>query len=92
MGCSKYDGDESSLRDEKIRQEKLEQAGLIVVRWGSADLSAFDRVEQRLRSAFKRGSRPGSSRRTWNVLPAPTLTPPMTQDVLRYVIGGVKVG
>ncbi|MDQ2749594.1 MAG: type IV toxin-antitoxin system AbiEi family antitoxin domain-containing protein, partial [Actinomycetota bacterium] len=42
-GLQKYDDATSpTLREEKIRQENLEETGLIVVRWGQAQLSAFE--------------------------------------------------
>jgi very-short-patch-repair endonuclease len=77
-GLMKYDEDEDSdqqsLRKEKLRQESLERLGLIVVRWGNADLPDFESVATRLQNAFRRGAaRPAADRR-WTLLP-PTLTP-----------------
>jgi hypothetical protein len=76
-GLMKYDddgGDRLSLRNEKLRQESLERLGLIVVRWGNADLADFAAVATRLQNGFHRGAvRPNEDCR-WTVLP-PTLTP-----------------
>jgi very-short-patch-repair endonuclease len=66
-GDVKYDGtDPQTLLAEKKRQSRLEDLGLEVVRWNSADLRNFDAVAARLRRAFgRRGARP----RQWTVLP-----------------------
>jgi hypothetical protein len=79
-GMQKYDDrDGRPLRSEKLRQERLEEAGLIVVRWGWADLKQFEGVAGRLRRAFSRGAdRPAHDRR-WRLLPyyhRPTSTLP----------------
>lgn len=54
-GLAKYESS-AVLREEKHRQERLEVAGLIVVRWGWADLTTFDQVVTRLKRAFDRGA------------------------------------
>jgi hypothetical protein len=70
-GMEKYDDpDGTSLRREKLRQEALEQSGLIVVRWGAVDLDRVDGLVARLRSAFARGRRQTEPRR-WRVLRTP---------------------
>jgi hypothetical protein len=63
-GRAKYD-DRSVLVQEKLRQEELEQLGLVVVRWGWSEavyqraalrarcLRAFERAEGRDRSGFR---------------------------------------
>lgn len=65
-GREKYDrpfagadaGDELTRRrrffEEKQRQERLEDRGWIVVRWGFADLLQPDRLDGRIRAAFAR--------------------------------------
>lgn len=70
-GMQKYDGSLTRLRAEKLRQERLEEVGIIVVRWGSADLPHFHTVVERLRRAFSRGlQRPPDDRR-WTLLGSP---------------------
>jgi hypothetical protein len=70
-GALKYGGIEGTpLYGEKLRQEDLEDTGLIVVRWGSADLRRFDAVAERLRRAFARGARREGPDRRWRVLPS----------------------
>jgi Transcriptional regulator, AbiEi antitoxin len=64
-GLEKYDESIPSLREEKLRQERLEQAGLIVVRWGWEERNAFDPVASRLRAAFARAKRPDRAAREW---------------------------
>lgn len=64
-GLAKY-GDPGVLRAEKVRQEHLEQLGLIVVRWGWSDLAAFDLVLDRVRTALVRGVRPDRAARLWS--------------------------
>jgi hypothetical protein len=58
-------GSDRALIAEKLRQERLEEAGLIIVRWGWAAVSDFDPVTDRLRRAFARGSRPDRAERRW---------------------------
>ena len=62
-GLGKYDGELLSPREEKVRQGRLEDCGLIFVRWGWADLWPFDPTAARLRAAFARGLRadPGAA-------------------------------
>lgn len=64
-GMAKYDAGPAALRAEKRRQELLEDAGLIVVRWTWADLWAFDPVVARLRAAFARAAHPDRPPRRW---------------------------
>jgi hypothetical protein len=75
-GLMKYDDDDDRLplHKEKLRQESLERLGLIVVRWGTADLADFASVATRLQNGFHRGTVRPSDDRRWTVLP-PTLTP-----------------
>ncbi len=47
---------------------RLEELGLIVVRWGWSDATTFDGVERRLRNGYERGARPGSPLRRWGVV------------------------
>jgi hypothetical protein len=55
-GLLKY-RDDGSLASEKLRQERLEEVGLVVVRWGWADVTRASAVlERRLRRAFDRGA------------------------------------
>jgi hypothetical protein len=54
-GHMKYDG-RAALLDEKRRQERLEQLGLIVVRWDWADVTRRpNHLRERIESAFERG-------------------------------------
>ncbi|MGI8506786.1 MAG: hypothetical protein DLM58_21220 [Pseudonocardiales bacterium] len=70
-GMEKYDDDaQISLREEKLRQESFEQAGLVVVRWVRADLDNVDALVDRIRAAFARAARLAEPRR-WNVLHRP---------------------
>jgi hypothetical protein len=65
-GLEKYDDKPTALRDEKLRQERLEQAGLIVVRWTFSDLGDVDALARRLHAAFIRGRR-NKTPRTWTI-------------------------
>ena len=69
-GLAKYDDRTPSMRDEKQRQGRMEDAGLIFVRWGWPELFAFDPVAARLRNAFARGLRPDRAPRLWTATPA----------------------
>lgn len=67
-GNMKYRPDGRQADDEREKQELVEDAGLIVVRWGWRDLYAFGGVTRRLERGFARGERPGSPRRRWGLL------------------------
>jgi hypothetical protein len=55
-GMLKYDGDAAVLRREKIRQERLERLGLIVVRWTYDDVMRNPSgTVARVEDAFRRG-------------------------------------
>jgi hypothetical protein len=63
-GLLKYDENPAALRNEKLRQERLERLGYTVVRWGFTDATAFpDRTVARVQSALARSSRGWG----WNV-------------------------
>jgi hypothetical protein len=71
-GRDKYD-DRDVLTAEKLRQERLENAGLVVVRWGWTDARNRPQLlRQRLVRAFERGRRRDDSGfpRLWSVRPA----------------------
>jgi hypothetical protein len=68
-GLVKYDDDPTALRREKARQGRLEDCGLIAVRWGWADLADFAPAAARLHAAFARGQRPDRHPRDWIVRP-----------------------
>jgi hypothetical protein len=55
-GMTKYDGEPDALRREKLRQERLEKLGLIVVRLGRNDLDNPVALAARLINAFNRGN------------------------------------
>ncbi len=57
-----------AIIEERQRHQELEATGLIVVRWGWADLYEFGAVKQRLETAFRRGARRGSPERRWGIL------------------------
>lgn len=63
-GMTEY-SDWAVLRDDKRRQERLEQAGLIVVRWGWTDLEPIWPLIVRLQSAFERGRSRAEDQRRW---------------------------
>lgn len=69
-GELKYDT-RAVLIEERRRERALRQLGLVVVRWGWADLGRFESVAAELRAAFARGQRPGTGRR-WSVLCGPS--------------------
>jgi hypothetical protein len=50
-----------------LRQEQLEEAGVIVVRWGQAQLGNMRRVAERLYAAFARGQWRTADERRWIV-------------------------
>jgi hypothetical protein len=65
-GMEKYDGVRpESLREEKLRQERCENTGLIVVRWTESDLLRMPRLVERIAHAAQRGSRRPASERRW---------------------------
>ena len=61
-GFGKYT-DVGVLHAEKRRQERLEEHGLIVVRWGMSDLADADALVARVLAAHRRAAQPG---RRWN--------------------------
>jgi len=93
-GLQKYDDlSRPILRNEKLRQEYLEETGLIVVRWGQRQLSSFEVVAERLSRAFARGAARRPEDRSWTVLNHPTaatLTPAASLIALSSDAGGVK--
>jgi hypothetical protein len=69
-GRTKYrDAPDETFWREKQRQEAMEDTGLVVVRWGRADLETMPRLVARLRAAFARGARQSSSDRRWVAVP-----------------------
>ena len=67
-GLEKYGSSIATVRAEKLRQERLEQAGLGVVRWGWNELDNFGQVANRLRAAFARAQRRDRAPRDWRVV------------------------
>lgn len=65
-GLAKY-GRFEAIIEEKLRQERLEEAGVTVVRWGWKDLDNMPRLRTRIERAFARGSRVPDSERGWRV-------------------------
>jgi hypothetical protein len=65
-GALKYDT-RTVLVAEKRQQEQLEELGVVFVRWGWADIFAFESVVSRLRRAFARGI-PLNGGQRWSVL------------------------
>ena len=60
--------DRAQHREDNEREERLERAGLVVVRVEKADLTRFrDRLGERLRSAHEDGSRRDRTRDRWTV-------------------------
>jgi len=56
-GMLKYDVDSEALRREKLRQERLEEAGFVVVRWTWDDAwHDGERTCRRIAGAFARGA------------------------------------
>ena len=66
-GNLKYDAGRDAIVAERRRQQRLEDLGLVVVRWEWSDLARFEIVSRRLRSAFVRGVHQGAGQR-WSVL------------------------
>ena len=48
---------------ERHRHERLGDTGLVIVRWGRAELESMAPLVARLEASFRRGDRPGSDRR-----------------------------
>jgi hypothetical protein len=67
-GRMKYT-DRADLVEEKLRQERLEDAGLVVVRWGWDDVRRPAALARRIERAFERGARRDASGfpRQWSV-------------------------
>jgi hypothetical protein len=81
-GRTKYrDAPDDAFWREKQRQEAMEDTGLVVVRWGRADLEEMPRLTARLRSAFARGARRPRTERHW--LAVPTQRPGRPAQALR---------
>lgn len=76
-GRSKYD-DRPVLTAEKDRQERLEDPGVVVTRWGWRHVRQPALLEAKLRSAFERGGLRDESGfpRRWSVQPMPARTLP----------------
>ena len=70
-GRAKY-VDRDVLMAEKLRQERLEDAGLVVVRWSWADLRTVPLLARRIHRALNRGHRlsESGSPRLWSVVAA----------------------
>jgi hypothetical protein len=75
-GRDKYEAGFTRLREEKRRQERLEETGLVVVRWGSEDLAEPATLVARLRAAFARGARKPAEERRWSARPQPRFVVP----------------
>jgi hypothetical protein len=74
-GAAKYRDDPNALYDEKRRQDGLEAAGLIIVRWGWRDVVQHPRtLAARLESAADRAAwlKRSGSPRDWSLLPSRT--------------------
>lgn len=67
-GAMKWANDPAARDERDATTYLLESLGLIVVRWGWADLRDFAAVARRLQFAFERGAGPGSPLRRWGVL------------------------
>jgi hypothetical protein len=75
-GDLKYEPGRPAVVKERHRQKQFEETGLIVVRWGWSDVYSFEAVARRLRAAYARGYRRGSSERRWGTIaPPPGLHP-----------------
>ena len=75
-GRLKYaEADGDALWKEKLRQEQLEEAGVIVVRWGGVQIANMQRVAERLYAAFGRGQRRTADERRWIVRPNTDFAP-----------------
>jgi hypothetical protein len=76
-GRIKYrDAPDDTFWREKQRQEAMEDTGLVVVRWGRADLEAMPQLTARLWSAFARGARNRHADRQWVVVATQRACPP----------------
>jgi hypothetical protein len=67
-GDQKYAEGRPAIVAERTRHQLFEDTGLVVVRWGWADLFSFDSVARRLRTAYSRGARRGTPVRRWGIL------------------------
>jgi len=68
-GREKYDG-EASLWDEKRRQDELEDAGLVIVRWGMPEVRSPASLRPKLYAAVARAARRSAEGRGWTAHPA----------------------
>ncbi len=70
-GHGKYQLSPNALVDEKLRQERLEDLGLVVVRWGWSDVGQGSQLDRRVSAAFERGSARDRSGfpRMWSLAP-----------------------
>jgi hypothetical protein len=75
-GRDKYDAGFARVAEEKRRQERLEETGLVVVRWGSKDLAEPAALVARLRSAFARGVHKPADERLWTARLRPRFVVP----------------
>jgi hypothetical protein len=68
-GMRKYRAGFARVTGEKLRHEELEDAGLIVVRWGWEVATDFAAARRRLETAFARGVRSDRPARQWRATP-----------------------
>ncbi len=80
-GTEKYDQGFDAVRREKLRQERLEDVGLVVVRWGWGDLDRMDILEKRLRAAFARAGRRSAADRRWTARFRPRFVVPSLETL-----------
>ena len=66
-GNLKYDAGRNAIVAERRRQQRLEDLGLVFVRWEWSDLGRFEVVARRIRTAFTRGIPRGHGQR-WSLL------------------------
>jgi hypothetical protein len=78
-GRAKYGDDpDESWWKEKKRHDQLDETGLIVVRWGRAELEFMPVLVERLTRAFRRGLRRPWSDRSWIAVPTDPSAPRIT--------------